>query len=245
MNQLNSEREAMLVPGAIIEDGSRDDETCTDPTAKRYQVCGVARDHKGEYVVVYQELFEEREVLTCPIQEYLGGVGETKTMFGKSYIVPKFKLCKETVEVSQNILNSCTKDTTVKELLDEIAALRKEVKHINRDLKKLQKLTAPLKEIKVTKGTTPIVQPAPMPTIPTPITPSIPLTAPFVLPTSPTCNGAEAPTAMLDPVKAEAIANVVAKAPDMVERAAKAFDNALKKPSPQKGNKIRMIEEEK
>lgn len=235
MNQLNNEREAMLVPGAIIECGSRN-ESCTDPTEDRYQVCGIARDHKGEYVVVYQELFDERETLTCPIQEFLGGIGETKTIFGKAFVVPKFKLCKEMVEVSQNVINSGIKDPSTAELLEEIASLRKELKHMSRDLKKLQKLTAPLKKIKTTKAKVPDVQPAPMPTIPYPVMPASPITPEI------TC--AVTPTDVMKDAKNKAIESLTVKAPDMVEQAAKAFDMASK-PTAQKGHKIRMIEEDK
>ena len=235
MNQLNSEREAMLIPGAIIESGSRS-ESCTDPTEDRYQVCGIAKDHKAEYVVVYQALFGERETHTCPIQNFLG-IGETKTVLGETYHIPKFRLCKETIEVSQNIINSGIKDPTTTELLGEIASLRKELKHMSRDLKKLQKLTAPLKEIKPTKGEKKVI-PAPMPVIPVPS----PITTPYVLPTSPTC--AVTPTDAMNDVKNEAIEAVTTKAPDMVQQAAKAFDKACNSATA-KGHKIRMIEEDK
>lgn len=248
MNQLNNEREAMLIPGTIIEDVSRE-ESCTDPTMNRYQVCGIAKDSKGVYVVVYQALFDERETCTCPIQEFLGGV-ETKTLLGKPYVTPKFKLCKEVVEVSQNLITSGMKDSSVSDLLKEIEILRKEVKHMSRDLKKVQKLTSPLKNVKQVKGTKKDAPDlAPMPTIPVPF-PKMP--SPTITPIV-TC--AVSPIDALEDLKNEAVATIASNSPGMVEQTTEVkhmsrdtkmtFDSALKNSDPQEGHRIRMIEEEK
>ena len=238
MNQLNNEREAMLIPGTIIEDCSRE-ESCTDPMMNRYQVCGIAKDNKGVYVVVYQALFDERETYTCPIQEFLGGVNTT-TLFGKVHTTPKFKLCKEMVEVSQNIITSGMKDNSVSDLLKDIETLRKEVKHMSRDLKKVQKLTSPLKNVKQEKETNKknAPTPAPMPTIPVPF----PLMTPPNIPLTPMCM--VSPTDALEDLKNEAQAPIASKKPDMVETAAILFEDSST-PTIQKGHKIRMIEEEK
>lgn len=234
MNQLNNEREAMLIPGTIIEDGSRE-ESCTDPTMNRYQVCGIAKDSQGVYVVVYQALFDERETYTRPIQDFLGGV-DTMTLLGKVYTTPKFKLCKEVVDVSQNLITSGMKDNSIADLSKKFETLHKEVKHMNRDLKKVQKLTSPLKEVKVVKGLkkdAPI--PAPMPTIPV----SYPAITPQNIPSNPTCTVSA--IGALEDLKNEALAAISSVSPDM---AAKLYDESSK-PTTQKEHKIRMIEEEK
>lgn len=246
MNQLNNEREAMLIPGAIIEDGSRE-ESCTDPTMNRYQVCGIAKDSNGVYVVVYQALFDERVTYTRPIQDFLGGV-DTMTLLGKVYTTPKFKLCKEVVDVSQNLITSGMKDSSIADLLKKFESLHKEVKHMSRDLKKVQKLTNPLKEVKLVKGLKKDAPtPAPMPTIPV----SYPAITPQNIPSSPTCTvSAIKPTTTdsaigaLEDLKNEALAAISSALPDMTARAAKLYDESSK-PTTQKEHKIRMIEEEK
>ena len=246
MNQLNNEREAMLIPGTIIEDGSRE-ESCTDPTMNRYQVCGIAKDSKGLYVVVYQALFDERETYTIPIQEFLGGV-DTMTLLGKVYTTPKFKLCKEVVDVSQNLITSGMKDSSIADLSKKFETLHKEVKHMNRDLKKVQKLTNPLKEVKLVKGLKKDAStPVPMPTIPV----SYPAITPQNIPSNPTCTvSAINPTTTgsaigaLEDLKNEALAAISSVSPDMTAQAAKLYDDSSK-PTTQKEHKIRMIEEEK
>lgn len=246
MNQLNNEREAMLIPGAIIEDGSRE-ESCTDPTMNRYQVCGIAKDSNGVYVVVYQALFDERVTYTRPIQDFLGGV-DTMTLLGKVYTTPKFKLCKEVVNVSQNLITSGMKDSSIADLLKKFESLHKEVKHMSRDLKKVQKLTNPLKEVKLVKGLKKDAPtPAPMPTIPV----SYPAITPQNIPSNPTCTvSAIKPTTTgsaidaLEDLKNEALAAISSALPDMTARAAKLYDESSK-PTTQKEHKIRMIEEEK
>lgn len=246
MNQLNNEREAMLIPGAIIEDGSRE-ESCTDPTMNRYQVCGIAKDSNGVYVVVYQALFDERVTYTRPIQDFLGGV-DTMTLLGKVYTTPKFKLCKEVVDVSQNLITSGMKDSSIADLSKKFETLCKEVKHMSRDLKKVQKLTSPLKEVKLVKGLKKDAPtPAPMPTIPV----SYPAITPQNIPSSPTCTvSAIKPTTTdsaigaLEDLKNEALAAISSVLPDMTARAAKLYDDSSK-PTTHKEHKIRMIEEEK
>lgn len=248
MNQLNNEREAMLIPGTIIEDGSRE-ESCTDPTMNRYQVCGIAKDSKGLYVVVYQALFDERETYTLPIQEFLGGV-DTITLLGKVYTTPKFKLCKEVVDVSQNIITSGMKDSSIADLSKKFETLHKDVKHMSRDLKKVQKLTSPLKNVKVVKGLKKDAPtPAPMPTIPVsypaitpqniPSTSTVSCTASAINPTT-TGSAIDA----LEDIKNEALAAISSISPDMTAQAAKLYDDSSK-PTTQKEHKIRMIEEEK
>ena len=246
MNQLNNEREAMLIPGAIIEDGSRE-ESCTDPTMNRYQVCGIAKDSNGVYVVVYQALFDERVTYTRPIQDFLGGV-DTMTLLGKVYTTPKFKLCKEVIDVSQNLITSGMKDSSIADLLKKFESLSKEVKHMNRDLKKVQKLTSPLKEVKLVKGLKKDAPtPAPMPTILV----SYPAITPQNIPSNPTCTvSAIKPTTTdsaigaLEDLKNEALAAISSALPDMTARAAKLYDESSK-PTTHKEHKIRMIEEEK
>lgn len=239
MNQLNNEREAMLIPGTIIEDGSRE-ESCTDPTMNRYQVCGIAKDSKGLYVVVYQALFDERETYTLPIQEFLGGV-DTTTLLGKVYTTPKFKLCKEVVDVSQNLITSGMKDSSIADLSKKFETLHKEVKHMNRDLKKVQKLTSPLKNVKVVKGLKKDAPtPVPMPTIPVPF----PAITPQNIPSAPTVSCTASPMDALEDIKNEALAAISSISPDMTAQAAKLYDDSSK-PTTQKEHKIRMIEEEK
>lgn len=166
MNQLNSMKELLLQPGVIIENNTRTSET-TDPTVGRYQVCGIAEDEQGHYVVVYQELFGDRAVHTMRIQAYLG-TEEVLVPLSKPRIVPKFHVCTESVDVPQSVVP--TKPNNNENLIKEIESLRKEIKTMQRNLKKLHKLTEPLKSVQKAKGkarsiTSPIDH---MPLIPTP-----------------------------------------------------------------------------
>lgn len=166
MNQLNSMKELLLQPGVIIEDNTRRPET-TDPTIGRYQVCGIAEDEQGHYVVVYQEIFGDRAVHTMRIQAYLG-TEEVLVPLSKPRIVSKFHVCTESVDVPQSVIP--TKSNNNENLIKEIESLRKEIKTMQRSLKKLHKLTDPLKAVQKAKGkerpnSSPIDN---MPLIPTP-----------------------------------------------------------------------------
>lgn len=119
---------------------------------------------------------------------------------------------------------------------------------MNRDLKKVQKLTSPLKEVKLVKGLKKDAPtPVPMPTIPV----SYPAITPQNIPSNPTCTvSAINPTTTgsaidaLEDIKNEALATISSISPDMTAQAAKLYDDSSK-PTTQKEHKIRMIEEEK
>lgn len=148
MNLLHNDLESLLTPGTIVAHYKRDrylrihkNDENLDKNMYIYQVCGIATDvDKNWHYVVYQAMYERREVFVRRIDNFLDTVEERA---GAEIIqIPRFSIYTEPVDVVNPQIPTPKKHNEAKKLHKKIKNLAAEVKKLREENDQLKKEAA-------------------------------------------------------------------------------------------------------
>ena len=147
MNLLRNDLETLLTPGTVVAHFKRDKylkehrlDADFDKNMYLYQVCGIATDvdNINHHSVVYQAMYDRREVFVRPIDDFLASAGTGLDMIH----IPRFSVYAEPVEVINPQIPTPKKHNAEKKLHKKIKNLAAEVKKLREENDQLKKEAA-------------------------------------------------------------------------------------------------------